>query len=285
VIVRVRGVDINVEAEGGGRGDRPTLLMIHGFGASLRTWDPIVPAFGDDYPVVRADLKGFGLSGHPRDGRYSIDENANIVAELVATMRLRRLVLIGHSYGGAVAVMAAASLRSAAARQSGMGEPARLEALVLLDAASYEQRLPFFVEVHRHGLTRWLGLLVPIDAGSRFVLRALVAQKSRVDPAMIERYAFPRRIPGARYSEVQTALQILPASFAAVTRAIQSIDVPTQIIWGDRDPAVPPAFAWRLHDDIPGSRVEVLADVGHLPHEERPDEVIRILSTFLDGLS
>ena len=285
MIVRVRGVDINVEAEGGERSDAPTLLMIHGFGASLRTWDPIVPGFSHDYPIVRADLKGFGLSGHPRDGRYSIDENAEIVAELVATMGLRRLVLIGHSYGGAVALMVATRLRSAAARSSAIGETARVEALVLLDAASYEQRLPFFVDVHRHALTRWLGLLVPIDAGSRFVLRALVADTSRVDRAMVERYAFPRRIPGARYSEVQTALQILPESFGAVTRAIQSTNVPTQIIWGDRDPAVPPAFAQRLHADIPGSRLDVLTNVGHLPHEERPDAVIRILSTFLHALS
>jgi pimeloyl-ACP methyl ester carboxylesterase len=60
--------------------------------------------------------------------------------------------------------------------------------------------------------------------------------------------------------------------------------VPTQIIWGDRDSAVPLAFAHRLHQDIAGSRQHVLERVGHMPHEERPDEVIGVILAFLSEL-
>ena len=121
---------------------------------------------------------------------------------------------------------------------------------------------------------------MPITWGSRFVLRSLFADKTLVDAALVERYAFPRRIPGANASEAQTARQILPANFDAVTKAIRSLDVPTQIIWGERDNAVPAAFAARLHGDIRGSRVDILPGVGHMPQEERPAEVVRIIDAF-----
>ena len=157
--------------------------------------------------------------------------------------------------------------------------------LVLIDAASYAQRLPFFIEVLRHPITRWLSGLTSVERSSRLVLRALFVDKSRVDGAMVERYARPRRIADSDYAATQTALQILPESFEMVTQAIQSIAVPTQIIWGGRDTAVPAAFAARMHRDIRGSRLEVLPNVGHMPHEECSSEVIRIIQAFLAELS
>ena len=273
MIARLLGVDINYEThcpDGGASG--PTLFMIHGFGASLRTWDRIVPDLARTHPIVAMDLKGFGLSGHPTDGRYSIDHNADLAAALIDHLHLSRLVLVGHSYGGAVASVLAIKLRPRS--------DVKVEGLVLIDAASYEQRLPFFVDVYRYRVLRWLSRYVPITWGSRFVLRSLFADKTLVDAALVERYAFPRRIPGANASEAQTALQILPANFDAVTKAIRSLDVPTQIIWGERDNAVPAAFAARLHGDIRGSRVDILPGVGHMPQEERPAEVVRIIDAF-----
>jgi pimeloyl-ACP methyl ester carboxylesterase len=274
VIVRLHGVDINVEVHTGNV-DSPTLVLIHGFGASLRTWDRLMPSL-QSHSWIGVDLKGFGLSGHPRDDTYSIDDNAELVADLLARECRAPVVLIGHSYGGAVALLLVEKLRA----RTGP----RVEGLVLIDAASYQQRLPFFIDALRYRVTRWLSEITPAERRSKVVLRSLFVDKSQVDAEMIERYAFPLRIEGSNYATAQTALQILPESFDDVTRKIQAIDVPTQIIWGSRDPAVPPAFAARLHRDIRGSRLEVLPNVGHLPHEECPAEVVRIIHAFLQEL-
>jgi pimeloyl-ACP methyl ester carboxylesterase len=66
-----------------------------------------------------------------------------------------------------------------------------------------------------------------------------------------------------------------------VTRIIQSIDVPTLILWGERDRAVPVEFAHRLHKDIRGSQLEILPNAGHIPHEECPERVLAVLAPFL----
>ena len=275
MIVRLRGVDINYESHRLDR-DATALVLIHGFGASLRTWDRVSPALGAHRPWLAVDLKGFGLSGHPRDGKYSLDENAELVVALINHVGLGRVVLIGHSYGGAVTIATAIKLRD----RGGV----RTDGLVLIDAASYEQRLPFFVEVLRHRITRFLSGMTSVERSTRTVLRALFVDKSLIDDAMVERYAFPRRIAGSDYASTQTAQQILPQSFEAVTTAIRSIDVPTLIIWGDRDNAVPVAFADRLHHDIAGSRKHIVRGVGHMPHEERPEEVLRVMEAFFAEL-
>lgn len=159
------------------------------------------------------------------------------------------------------------------------------DGLILIDSASYRQRLPFFVSGLRNPIVRWLSHhLGTATSRSRFVLNSLFADRSLVDAEMVERYAFPLRIGGSGYGCAQTALQILPESFDDVTATLRSIDVPTQIIWGDRDRAVPVAFARRLHDDIRGSRLAVLPGVGHMPHEERPAEALRVIAAFLGSL-
>lgn len=276
MIARLRATDVNFETHTASEAGLPTLVFIHGFGASLRTWDRVAPALGRQYSWVNVDLKGFGLSGHPRDGNYTIDENAAILCELLEQLQLTRVVLIGHSYGGAVAITAAIHLRQ-------RPRPV-VEGLVLIDAASYEQRLPFFVEALRHRVSRFFSGLTSVERSTRLVLRALLVNKTLVDAAMVERYAFPRRIDATQYGPTQTALQILPKSFEAVSTAIRSIDVPTQIIWGQRDNAVPLSFAHRLHCDIRGSRLDVLPRAGHMPHEECPEHVVRIVGRFLAAL-
>lgn len=266
----IRGTDVHYETSRPpvDRG-QPTMVLIHGFGATLQTWDDVLPRLEAAHPILRMDLKGFGLSGRPRDDAYSVDEQAELVAELVRREAAADVVIVGHSYGGAVAVLACAKLGP------------RVRSLVLIDAASYRQRLPFYVEGYRHALTRWGVSIASAPFRSRFVLRRLFVDKTRVSDERVERYAANMRMPGADRAAALVAGQIDAPAFAAVTKAIRETRVPTLIIWGDRDRAVPVAFAHRLHADIPGSHLAILAACGHLPHEERPEETLGILEPFL----
>jgi pimeloyl-ACP methyl ester carboxylesterase len=272
-------VDINYEISGGppAGSDRPALVLIHGFGATLQTWDDVLPGLEPGYAVLRIDLKGFGRSGRPRDDRYSLDEQAEIVSELVTREPLPRIVLVGHSYGGAVAILTWLKLRDR--------DGPRVSGLVLIDSASYEQRLPFFISLYRSALTRWAVPLTPPSMRARFVLEHLFVDRRRVDRDRVERYASGMRMRGSHQASRKVANQILPADFADVTRIIRSVDVPTLIIWGERDRAVPLGFARRLREDIRGSALTVLPNVGHMPQEECPEQVLAVLEPFLGGLN
>lgn len=277
-VLRIRGADINYEISGRlpAGSERPVLVCIHGFGATLHTWDDILPGLEADHAVLRIDLKGFGRSGRPRDDRYSLDEHAEIVSELVARESFARIVLVGHSYGGAVAILTWLKLRDRHGPQ--------VSGLVLIDSASYQQRLPFFISLYRSAPTRWAVPLTPPSLRARFVLEYLFVDRSRVDAERVERYASGMRAPGSHRASDRVANQILPADFSEVTRIIRGIDVPTLIIWGERDRAVPVEFARRLHEDIRGSALTVLPNVGHMPQEERPEQVLAVLEPFLAGV-
>jgi pimeloyl-ACP methyl ester carboxylesterase len=156
--------------------------------------------------------------------------------------------------------------------------------LVLIDSASYRQRLPFYVGGLRLPVIGWLTFRLSPAYRSRFVFERLMFDKTRITEERVQRYAVSLGQPGTEYSATCIAKQILPRHFEEATRIIQTIAVPTLILWGGRDPAVPVAFAHRLHADIRGSSLTVFPKAGHIPHEECPDEVLAALLPFLRGL-
>jgi pimeloyl-ACP methyl ester carboxylesterase len=96
---------VTIHCEQEGSGDE-TFVLLHGFGTSLQTWHDVRPALARRGRVVMLDLKGFGLSSKPRDGAYSPPDQADIVAAFISDRKLSGIVLVGHSYGGGVAVLA-----------------------------------------------------------------------------------------------------------------------------------------------------------------------------------
>jgi pimeloyl-ACP methyl ester carboxylesterase len=277
-IVRVRGVDINCEISGPDPGTAGlSAVLLHGFGASLQCWSRVLPMLERIYPIVRIDLRGFGFSARPRDERYTLEEQTAIVVDAMKALRLRRVVLAGHSYGGAVACLTCLTAQRDA--------DCRVAGLVLIDSASYPQRLPFFVSNLRHPIARYLAGLTPATWRSMFVLRQIVTDRSQVDDDMVERYAFFMRLPGAGYAFSKVAEQIGAWEKRGIGEAIKAIDVPTLIVWGDEDPSIPVEFAHRLHRDIRGSELHVLPGVGHLPHEERPQEAAALMLQFMSKQS
>ena len=89
------------------RARAPPLLLIHGFGASTYTWRHIAPELARTHRVIAVDLKGFGQSDKPFDSRYSVFDQAELLAELIEEKDLHNLTLVGHSFGGGIALMLA----------------------------------------------------------------------------------------------------------------------------------------------------------------------------------
>jgi pimeloyl-ACP methyl ester carboxylesterase len=272
--VEVQGVRIAYEYTGDSATARPVLVLLHGFGSSLESWSDIQPMLAAEHPVLRIDLKGFGLSGKPRDDRYAPGDQAEIVASVIRTLGIRRPILVGHSFGGAVAFTTYLRLRAEGDR--------RTAALVLIDAGVYQQDLPFFIEVLRSRFTRFLMYTFTTpDWRALAVLRRAYHRDNAITAEWVRRYSRYFDLPGAHYAFERSAAQIVPPDAAELERQLTTIAVPTLVIWGAQDLIIPVKFAHRLRQDVPGVVVKILDDTGHAPQEERPRETARLLLDFL----
>lgn len=265
-------VRINYETHG--TATRP-LILLHGFGASLESWRDIQPLLSTDYRLYLLDLKGFGLSSRPRDNAYSIADQADIVRAFVVAHDLKDAVIVGHSYGGSVALLTYLSLLDHQAAD-------RVSSLVLIDAPAYKQKLPFFVAALRRPVLNRLVLnLVPARTRAAHVLRRLFYDVGKVTDSRVHRYAKYFDLPGSHYSFIEAARQVVPPEPAAVSSRLQEVAVPTLILWGDHDEAVPLSSGKRLQSELPNATLHVVAEAGHIPHEEQPGIVAQHLIKFL----
>ena len=253
----------------------PTVVMLHGFGASSATWLGIERELLRVAPLLQIDLKGFGYSDRPRDDQYGLEDQVRAVTSVLVQLGVRDVVLLGHSFGGGIALGTLFALRET-------HPEIRVHGLVLIDAATYEQTLPFFIAQLRNPLTRWFAfnLMTPAQR-VEVTLQRITRVPGAASPARVARYAPFHAMPGSDYALVKTAEQLLPENHEAFVEQFRTITQPTLIVWGERDPVVPVAFALRLDDDIPDSERHVLPQTGHVPHEERPADVARMIAEFL----
>jgi pimeloyl-ACP methyl ester carboxylesterase len=265
-------IQINYEIHGNGNS---TIVFLHGFGASVETWRDIQSPLSKGNTLIFLDLKGFGLSSKPDDGKYSLDDQAEIVLAFLKTYHFHDITLVGNSYGGAVSVIAYLKDRSDNARGN-------VRRLILIDAAAYEQVFPFFIDILRKPIINWIVMnLVPTQIMAGFILHYLFYDASKVSEERIARHAEYLGQPGSYDSFVDCARQIIPANPDSISALIKTIAVPTLIIWGENDPAIPLEHGQRLHRDIQNSQLVIIPNCGHMPQEESPDETVKALLNYL----
>jgi pimeloyl-ACP methyl ester carboxylesterase len=250
------------------------MLFVHGFGASMFSWRYLVPALEKNARLLLLDLKGFGRSPKPADGRYSIYDQAQLVHRFIADRNLTNLTLIGHSYGGGVALVTSLSLLAEAQQ--------RLRRLVLIDSIGYQQPLPLFVKILRNPVLGPVAVtVVPRKLQVLSILKLAYHDDGKITAAAVDRYAEPLNSPGGRQALCETAKSIIPSDIEALTTQYRRITVPTFILWGEEDRIVPVAIGMRLKQDIPKSTLHVIEKCGHIPHEEQPERALAALQGFL----
>lgn len=264
VRARVGGDEIRYVRTGSG----PPVVLVHGIASSIYTWRDVLPELAGRHEVVALDLPGFGGSSQPPD--LSFERLPAAVLGLADQLGLQRFALVGHSLGGAVSTLVAAR------------RPERVRRLVLIDAAGYNQA---------PGQRPWLLRLIASPAGAplealpappRWLvwlgLRQVFEDDSRVDAARIDSYAAPAARPGAA-AALRALLGSDPgADFATAARSVQA---PTLVIWGEEDRWTPVEHAELFRRDVARARVEIVRGSGHMPQEERPEDVKRLLREFL----
>ena len=266
-------IHINYEIHGGGNS---TIVFLHGFGASVETWRDIQSPLSKGNTLIFLDLKGFGLSSKPDDSKYSLEDQAEIVFAFLKAHNLHNITLVGHSYGGAVAIFT--YLRDRSGQAHGI-----IRRLILIDAAAYVQEFPYFIDILRKPFINWVVMnLVPTQLMASFILHNLFYDENKLSDERITRYAEYFGQPGSYNSFVECARQIVPANPDSITALIKTVTVPTLIIWGANDPAIPLEEGQRLHKDIRDSKLVIIPNCGHIPHEESPEESINAILNLLD---
>ncbi|MDP2958108.1 MAG: alpha/beta hydrolase [Longimicrobiales bacterium] len=256
-----------------------TFLLLHGYGGSSFSWRTWAPYLASRGHVLLVDMKGFGRAPKPDDHRYSPADQAALILRLIQERGLARLTLVGHSLGGGVALHVVLGLRD-------RREYHRLHRLIIVSGAAYMQPLPPFVALARRprlsaALLRTLGADVVVAQA----LRSIVYDRSDITRAQIRGYAAPMMGPEAHGALLAAAQQIVPENLDVLVARYPEIDVPTLLLWGRHDRAVPLWVGQRLAAALPRSALCILERCGHLPAEERPEESLAALTEFLDAPS
>jgi pimeloyl-ACP methyl ester carboxylesterase len=256
------------------QGKGPPLLLIHGFGASTFTWRFVAPELAKTHRVIAVDLKGFGQSDKPFDDRYSVFDQAELLAQLIEEKDLRNLTLVGHSFGGGVALLLAL--------QANQRLEGRITKLVLLDSIAYPQNIPVFFRLLDVPLVSQIGVrMVPPSMQTRVALEIAYFDDSKIDPAEVEAYAAPLKTAAGKHAMIHSARQILPEDIAALSESYKTMELPTLILWCDHDRIVPLEVGLRLRRTLPNSTLRLVEDCGHMPQEEQPASTLSLIKGFI----
>lgn len=261
---------VRVHYQEAGEPQDPPMILIHGFASSNLVWSKVFLEFAAaGYRVIAPDLLGYGYSGKPRHLDYTIPRQAEMVVSFMQRLGIDRAVLLGSSYGAAVAVTIA------------LDHPGLVEKLILVGAVNNNK--PTRYMLMRLFSSPIIGdILSPLVVGSRRLLRlrmkrvydrhAWVLDEKRVDARHL-----PLATRGAHRAIIRTVRRW---DAERVSRDAHLLKLPTLLLWGDRDREVPLTDGERLHREIPNSRLIVFRDCGHLPHEEYPQTFTKLVLEF-----
>ena len=258
-------------------GDRksPALVLIHGFASSTLVWSKVFLKFADaGFRVIAFDLLGYGYSAKPRNGEYTIGGQAKLLMRLLDALSIPRAIFVGGSYGGAVAATCA------------LDYPDRVEKLVLVGTVNNNRPLAFRL-MRVFGSPVFGDVVSPLLIGSRRLLRRRMKRVyDRHSWVLDERRVDARHLP-LRAAGTQRAIIRTVRGWDAerISRDAHLIKQPTLLLWGENDLEIPLADGERLHAEIPGSRLIVFLNCGHIPHEEYPEVFTNVVIDFCNGKS
>ena len=272
--VEVNGINVHYKTWGEGE---PTFILLHGFGASIFSWREVTEPLSQYGTVIAYDRPAFGLTERPLEWEgespYGPQAQVDIVIGLMDKLGVEKAILVGNSAGGTVSMQVA------------LQHPDRVQALILVDAAVYAGG----------GAPSWSRPLLKTPQMNHvgpLIARQLQAQgdefiklafhdPSKVTADILEGYRKPLR--AENWDKALWQLTVASEESGLVAR-LAEITMPTLVITGDDDRIVPTEQSLRLADELTNAELKVIAQSGHLPHEEKPVEFMQAVTEFLSTL-
>ena len=263
--VTALGVNLHYQDTGPSKNAIP-ILFLHGFGASLQTWDTWAQALSEDYRVISVDLPGFGLTGEDPSGIYTDQRSVEVLEAFLKELKIAKVVLVGNSMGGKFAWQFTARY------------PNQVSKLVLISPDGYaspgieygkKANVPAIADLYRYFFSKTFLAMN---------LEPAYADPNTLNDALVNRYYDLMLAPGVRGAILarmqQTVLQDPVPS-------LSSIQVPTLLIWGEKDAFIPISNSNDYLKVMPNAKRVSLSNIGHLPQEEQPSIGLQVLKEFL----
>ena len=249
----------------------PAVILVHGYTASSYSWRRSAPLIANaGFRVIAIDLVGSGYSDKPRYFEYTIDAQARMITRFMDRLGIGAATIVGCSYGGAIAATIA------------LDSPERVDKLVLVDAVINDDLTsrPIFRLASVPGVGE---IVTPFLADSRAFTRRrshstlAPANHHLITDERIDGILRPLHAADGHHSLLATSRNW---HAERITRDAHLITQPTLIVWGEEDSVIPVRDGYTLRDSIPGLRLLVIKDCGHVPQEERPDLFSKLVAEF-----
>ncbi len=261
-------------------GSGPALLLIHGVGDNSKSWEPVHAKLAQRFTVIAPDLLGHGESDKPH-ADYSLPAFANGMRDLLAVLGIDKVTVVGHSFGGGVAM------------QFAYQYPQLVERIVLVSAGGVAKDVSLALRLaampmgaEALGVLRAPGVMPAIRRVGRAVQTTLGSTKFGRDAADVVDLLEGFLDPAGLAAFARTLRSVVDARGQYVTMLDRSYlvkSVPVQIIWGEDDLIIPVDHAHTAHAAMPGSRMEIFEDSGHMPFHDHPDRFVEVVERFIDS--
>jgi pimeloyl-ACP methyl ester carboxylesterase len=253
-------------------GEGPPVVLIHGFMYSTVMWESVLEPLSAHFRVLALDLFGWGYSSRDEGRNYDYQLYADQLRSFLDALGLERAALVGQSMGGGAAIRFAVQ------------HPERVERLVLVDPSSLPNPLPLAGQLFALPL---VGELLMTAGGDAVLAKNLrdhwFHDPARVTPEYVARVGASLRIRGSSWTVLNILRTLDFGSQEALLDQLAELGLPTLLVWGRQDAAVPLELGRRMQRLLPGAELLVIDDAGHTPHEEHPEVFLERVVPFLQG--
>lgn len=255
--VSVKGLEVSYEKEGEGI----PLLVLHGWGASSESWKEVRENL-NGYEVIIPDLPGFGESETPTQS-WTVEDYIEFIEEFTQKLNLPQFYLLGHSFGGSLAVKFTAA------------HPEKVRKMILMDSAGIKPEPKLIAKVLKSiaqkGEAVFAGPLAKFKNTGKKVFYKLIERTDygKVDEVMKETMK--------NVFDYYTKHDLQSGNFLT---DLKKVNVETLLVWGKEDEIIPLKYGKIFKEKIDDSSLKTLSDVRHSPHLKKPAETAQIISNF-----
>lgn len=257
-------------------GQGPALLLLHGLGCDHTTWDPVIETLAQRYTVIAPDFLGHGQSAKPR-ADYSLGGYANGVRDLLTVLGIDKVTVVGHSFGGGVAMQFAYQF------------PERTERMMLVASGGLGPEVtPAIRAIAMPGFHQVMGAItLPgirqlTTASMRLASQLPLTATHDLDEVadIVDTFKDPQARAAIRHV-VRAVVDWRGQIVTMADRAYLTEAMPMCVVWGRDDQVLPVRHANNAAALAPKARVEVIPNSGHFPHKDHPQRFARLLHEFI----
>lgn len=253
--ININGININYEVYG--QNNEKEILILHGWGANIQSFAPVIKYLSKMFKIYAIDLPGFGLSDEP-DKAYFVKDYAKLVIEFIEKQKIKSPTLIGHSFGGRVIMKMVGDIGYTPSK------------IILVDSAGIKPKrtLNYYFKVYSYKFAKKIINMLFKEEKAKALIEDMRAKKGSTD--------------------YNSATENMKKTFINVVNedlkyCLPNICVPTLLIWGEKDMDTPLKDAKLIEKLVPDAGLVVFKGAGHYSYLENLGDFIRIVENFVKG--